>query len=86
MQDWMLHMDAEEGKEKLMKSEIGCLSINFKMNSLLKFFTWNLCLGLANKKDLVTDTLKRKDISVCCLQEIEREGSIQGEGGLYKNL
>ena len=37
----------------------------------LKIATWNLCLGLANKKDIVTEYLKTSDISVCCLQETE---------------
>ena len=33
--------------------------------------TWNLCLGLSNKKDLVTDYLSKKNINICCLQETE---------------
>ena len=33
--------------------------------------TWNLCLGLANKKDLVIEALKRNEIIVCGLQETE---------------
>ena len=33
--------------------------------------TWNVCLGIANKKDTVTDTLNLENISVCCLQETE---------------
>ena len=37
----------------------------------LKIGTWNLCLGLPNKKDNVTDILSAKQISVCCLQETE---------------
>ena len=41
------------------------------MQTILKFCTWNLCLGLANKKDMVTETLNRKNVSVCCLQETE---------------
>ena len=35
-----------------------------------KIATWNVCLGIANKKDIVTETLKQEKISVCCLQEI----------------
>ena len=41
------------------------------MQTILKFATWNLCLGLANKKDIVTETLNSKNINVCCLQETE---------------
>ena len=37
----------------------------------MKLATWNLCLGLSNKKDLVTKTLSRYDISACCVQETE---------------
>ena len=36
-----------------------------------KIATWNVCLGIANKKDTVTETLKREKITVCCLQETE---------------
>ena len=41
------------------------------MENQLNVGTWNLCLGLANKKVMVTDYLEKKDISVCCLQETE---------------
>ena len=33
--------------------------------------TWNLSLGLSNKKDIVTDYLDAYNIKVCCLQETE---------------
>ena len=36
-----------------------------------KIATWNVCLGIANKKDIVTETLKQESISICCLQETE---------------
>ena len=39
--------------------------------SNLKIGTWNLCLGLSNKKDIVTKYLKMNDIAICCLQETE---------------
>ena len=38
---------------------------------MTKFATWNVCLGLTNKKDLVINELRRLDISICCLQEVE---------------
>ena len=37
----------------------------------IKIGTWNLCLGLSNKRDLVIETLKENDLSICCLQETE---------------
>ena len=37
----------------------------------LNISTLNLCLGLPNKKDIVTDLLQRNNITVCCLQETE---------------
>ena len=41
------------------------------MTSNLKIGTWNLCLGLPNKKDIVADYLKMSNVNVCCLQETE---------------
>lgn len=37
----------------------------------VKIASWNLCLGLPNKKDLVVDDLINNDISICCMQETE---------------
>ena len=36
-----------------------------------KIATWNLCLGLANKKDLVSKTIVENEIDVCVMQEID---------------
>ena len=41
------------------------------MSNNLKISTWNLCLGLPNKKDLLTNSLNFNQIDVCCLQETE---------------
>ena len=41
------------------------MEVNFKIAS------WNLCLGLANKKDYVEKIMIENRIDVCCLQEIE---------------
>ena len=41
------------------------------MDSCLKIGTWNLCLGLPNKKDIVTDYLKLNSVNICCLQETD---------------
>ena len=37
----------------------------------LRIASWNLCLGLANKKDLVIDHLRQFKIAICALQETE---------------
>ena len=39
--------------------------------SRINIGTWNLCLGLPNKRDNFTDTLRRNNIGICCLQETE---------------
>ena len=36
----------------------------------IKVATWNLCLGLANKKELVSQIIKNEQIDICCMQEI----------------
>ena len=38
---------------------------------MTNFATWNVCLGLTNKKDLIINELRRLNISVCSLQEVE---------------
>ena len=41
------------------------------MTDQLVIGSWNLCLGLANKKDLVINQLKNQNIAICGLQETE---------------
>ena len=41
------------------------------MESNMNIGTRNLCLGISNKKDIVTNYLKMNDIAICCLQETE---------------
>ena len=41
------------------------------MTNCYKFGTWNLCLGLSNKKDLVTNYLELNNVDLCCLEETE---------------
>ena len=41
------------------------------MSEQVKIATWNLCLGLLNKKDYVDYKLKEENIDICCLQECE---------------
>ena len=40
-------------------------------NLNLKLATWNLCLGLSNKKDVVSQTILSNEIDICVLQEID---------------
>ena len=42
---------------------------------MLKVATWNLCLGLKNKKDCISSVINEKQIDICCLQEVELESS-----------
>ena len=37
----------------------------------LKLATWNLCLGLSNKKDIVSQTILSNEIDICVLQEVD---------------
>ena len=38
---------------------------------MIKISTWNICLGLKNKKDYIYDTLRDNNIDICALQEVE---------------
>ena len=39
--------------------------------SKIKIATWNLCLGLTNKKDYVSQMITVNKIDICCMQEID---------------
>ena len=41
------------------------------MSSKIKIASWNLCLGLQNKKDYINHKLNLENIDICCLQECE---------------
>ena len=41
------------------------------MTSQLKVASWNVCLGLTNKKDYIEHKIKEEKIDICCLQECE---------------
>ena len=47
--------------------------LTFSLNSVLKFATLNLCLGLKYKKDLVKDLLLKNKIEILSVQETEIE-------------
>ena len=38
---------------------------------MIKLSTWNLCLGMKNKKDIVYEILTKNYIDICALQEVE---------------
>ena len=38
---------------------------------MIKVATWNICLGLKNKKDYVYEKLIQEKIDICALQEVE---------------
>ena len=44
---------------------------NMECKTELTIGSWNLCLGLPNKKDIVTQYLQENKIAICCLQETE---------------
>ena len=41
------------------------------MNDKIKIATCNVCLGLANKKDYVSEMIMNFNVDVCCLQEVD---------------
>ena len=42
-----------------------------QLSSVTYIGTWNVCLGLINKKDIVTGILDLNKVDICCLQETE---------------
>ena len=41
------------------------------MYNSFKIASWNVCLGIANKKDTATETLAFEGIDICCIQEAD---------------
>ena len=41
------------------------------MENSIKLATWNLCLGLRNKKDCVSQIIKANKVDICCMQDID---------------
>ena len=39
--------------------------------TMMRIASWNLCLGLKNKKDYIYDTLHEEKIDICLFQEVE---------------
>ena len=48
--------------------------------------SWNQCLGLTNKKDYVTEIIKRNEIEVCCMQETEVKVDYNNFTLVFSNL
>ena len=51
-------------------------NMNQTMNTNItdvKIASWNLCLGLRNKKEYVSNVINENKIDVCCLQEVDIE-------------
>ena len=46
---------------------------------MISLATWNICLGLKNKKDYVYDTLSENNIDICAIQEVEIETNYPSE-------
>ena len=45
----------------------------------MKLTSWNLCLGLKNKKEFVYETLNGEKIDICLLQEVEIKSDYPSE-------
>ena len=43
----------------------------FQLTAMIKVATWNICLGLKNKKDYIFDMLIQEKIDICALQEVD---------------
>ena len=41
------------------------------MENKIRVASWNLCLGLNNKKDNVSQMIVEHKIDICCMQEID---------------
>ena len=46
------------------------------MEDQIKIASWNLCLGLMNMKNYVTQLIMDEKIDICCLQEIDLKPNI----------
>ena len=49
------------------------------MENKFKIGTWNVCLGLANQKDMISEIIVKEKIDVCCLQEVDIPASYNSD-------
>ena len=50
-----------------------CFRFNNVISKNITIGTWNLCLGLKNKKDYVSKIIKQHKVDIMCLQETDLE-------------
>ena len=53
---------------------------------MVKIATWNVCLGLKNKKTYVSNTIEDNKIDICCIQECEIEKNYPSQILTFKNF
>ena len=44
---------------------------------MMKIASWNICLGLKNKKDYIYQVITENKIDICLLQEVEIERNFE---------
>ena len=52
---------------------------------MINLATWNICLGLKNKKDYVYETLSVNNIDICTIQEVEISNNYPSELLSHRN-
>ena len=57
--------------QQVFVQEVKNQKINLMMYNSFKIASWNVCLGIANKKDTVTETLAFEGVDICCIQEAD---------------
>ena len=55
-------------------------------NQNIKIGTWNACLGISNKKDLISKMINDNKIDILCLQEVELDQNTPVNLMTIKNL
>ena len=55
------------------------LNNSFNLHSCIHSCKQNVCLGLANKKEIVSEIIKVNKIDICCLQEIDIQHNFNHE-------
>ena len=57
--------------ESLQNFRIADQPIADQTKNIIKIATWNLCIGLTNKKDYVSQMITVNKIDICCMPEID---------------
>ena len=45
-------------------------------NQNVKIGTWNACIGISNKKDLIAQMINDNKIDILCLQKVELDQNV----------